>query len=192
MANVDATKAPKPRADAKRHASNGAPKGGIFTRAMQALDFRSRQSSGNGVDDKGVSTRGMRSSTYPKSLLLSGKKSNADLKRHTRLNETDKSIDEFLGISQPSTRQITPQISPPPPDGSLHVDKTRARGSARPVQRTPFTMASMKLAVDALKTRAGQDLSTWISIVITAKINGLDEPPPLDVPLDVMILVDNS
>ena len=188
IVNVNAKKLPEPVADTRGYRNNGAPKGGIFTRAMQALDFRNRQPSGNEGDGNGGPVRGMRSSTYPQSLLLNGKKSNVDLKRHTQLEENNKPSNEYSDSTQRAARLITPPLS----DDHLHVDKTRAKAMARPVQRTPFTTASMKLTVDALKTRAGQDLSTWISVVITAKINSLDEPPPLDVPLDVMILVDNS
>lgn len=62
----------------------------------------------------------------------------------------------------------------------------------------PITSAAVNLVPNSLKSSPGQDKSTWISAVITASINdftsgaNISGPYDADIPLDVMILVDNS
>lgn len=78
----------------------------------------------------------------------------------------------------------------------------KPRDSITPIPRiprhVPITSAAVNLVPNSLKSSPGQDKSTWISAVITASINDFTSgvniigPYDADIPLDVMILVDNS
>ncbi|KAK2882386.1 hypothetical protein FQN49_000410 [Arthroderma sp. PD_2] len=171
------------------------PKGaGIFSRAIHALDFRSRECSGNETDNA-TRGHGLRLPSLPKPSLLGGKDSDSNLKRHTKTNAENKSCDGLYEKAQSFNHQTPPFI-----DEYLHVAKSREgfTPTSRFPQHAPIASAAVKLTADALKSSPGQDKSTWVSAMVTAGIsdsaNGthVNGKPSADIPLDIMILVDNS
>ncbi|KAF3491251.1 uncharacterized protein GIQ15_00768 [Arthroderma uncinatum] len=170
------------------------PRGGILSRAIHALDFRSRECSGNETDNT-PRGHGVRFSSLQKTSFLGGKGSDSNLKRHMKMDAENKSCDGLYEKAQSHKHKIPPFI-----DEYLQVAKTRENPtpSSRLPQRPPITSAAVNLTVDALKSSPGQGMSTWVSAVVTAGIcdsaNGtnIDGKPNADIPLDIMILVNNS
>ncbi|KAM5436217.1 hypothetical protein McanMca71_000031 [Microsporum canis] len=168
------------------------PKGeNILSRAIHALDFRSRECSGNEPDDI-ARGHGIR---LPSLQKTARKESDPNISRHAKIATEIKAYNGLYEKAQPNKHQIPPYI-----DDYLQVAK--ANEIHTPFSRNPqhiqITSADMSLTVNAVKSSHVQDGSTWITAVVSASIDdsmgGMDinGRPSADIPLDIMILVDNS
>ncbi|EGD99248.1 hypothetical protein TESG_06515 [Trichophyton tonsurans CBS 112818] len=171
------------------------PKGpNILSRAINALDFRSRECSGNEADNT-AKAHGFRLPSLQKASIIRGRGSEVNLRVHTGIQTGKKSCDGLYEKAQVHKHQalsfVGDNLLAPKPRDSITL-------MPRMPRHIPITSAAVKLVPNSLKSSLGQDNSTWISAVITASINdfssgvNINGPYDADIPLDVMILVDNS
>ncbi|KAI1926061.1 hypothetical protein LOZ12_000512 [Ophidiomyces ophidiicola] len=151
---------------------------GFFSRVTQAFDFRSRQLS--------TQMHGYRVPT-PKACPSA-----------TPTPLKDDSLDENH-TSTPSSIsgwKHDRQHTPPLPLQRLSIPRNRTKCKSRSPQKATLTTATIDVTADALKTEAGDELSTWLSAEVFARVDNLESnlenQSSTDVPLDVMIVVDNS
>lgn len=151
------------------------------------FDFKNRRPSGNavGLDTPTVKTR---------SPL------------HTKTNHHKKSVIDLgkdYSPGDPNTALVTAmewkqnrQHTPTPAPRQLWIPRNRAKIVNRSPRNAPITTATVELTADALKTEAGNGFSTWLSVEVFARVENLeshlDGQCSAHVPLDVMIVVDNS
>ncbi|WEW54868.1 hypothetical protein PRK78_000294 [Emydomyces testavorans] len=159
------------------------PKNGFFSRVTQAFDFRNRQSSNEAInlDSSAAKVR----PSAPISLAQS--------KKPVLNTQQERTFDTPLkGAESKQSREDTPPL----PTQQLWVPRNRMRCKSRLPRNAPVTTAVVELTADALRTESGKELSTWVSVEILARVdnlaNNLDDPSSAEVPLDVMIVVDNS
>lgn len=163
----------------------------MLSRVIDVLDFRNRPP--DHPAEYGQKSPRVQSSTYSKALLRS-KKSLFNLRRR-RSTTTGEDQDAAFPENGP---QLERHPTPPLPNNRLFVVKNRVKSNnGRSPHSPPVTTAAVELTVDALKTDAGREISTWVSIEVFAAVSnltlGLDvQPSAAEDPLDVMILVDNS
>ncbi|KMQ43993.1 von Willebrand factor, type A [Trichophyton rubrum] len=171
------------------------PKGpNILSRAINALDFRSRECSGNEADNT-TRAHGFRLPSLQKASNIRGRGSEVNLRGHTGIQIGKKSCNGLYEKAQIHRHQALSLVG----DNLL---APKAHDSIATIPRIPrhipITSAAVNLVPNSLKSSPGQDKSTWISAVITASINdftsgaNISGPYDADIPLDVMILVDNS
>ncbi|KAK2732514.1 hypothetical protein FQN57_002606 [Myotisia sp. PD_48] len=162
-----------------------APRSGIFSRAIQALDFRSRQ----GSEDSATITN-LRAYSPTPYIVQNPKNSSrptTDPQQYAKLTSGEQPYTFETGVQHSAQHQMSPL-----PDSHPHVVKPRAKSNAWCPQRVPITYATLSLTNDALQACSGRGLATWVSARVTAKTNDFIGKICSDVPLDVMILVDNS
>ncbi|EFQ98530.1 hypothetical protein MGYG_01557 [Nannizzia gypsea CBS 118893] len=166
----------------------------ILSRAIHALDFRSRECSGNEADNA-ARAHGFRLSSLQKTSIIRGKGSEFNLRAHASMKTEKKSCDGLYEKAQIHRHQAPPFI-----DGYSQASKPHhdAISTSRIPRHIPITSAAIALLANSLKSSPVQDKSMWISAVVTANINdstgrtNISGPSDSDIPLDVMILVDNS
>ncbi|EFE44276.1 hypothetical protein TRV_00962 [Trichophyton verrucosum HKI 0517] len=171
------------------------PKGpNILSRAINALAFRSRECSGNQADNT-ARAHGFRLPSLQKASIIRGKGSEVNLRGHTGIQTEKKSCDGLYEKAQIHRHQTLSfvgdnPLAPKPRDSAAQIPRIP--------RHIPITSAAVNLVPNSLKSSPGQDNSTWVSAVVTASINdftsgvNINGPYDADIPLDVMILVDNS
>ncbi|EFE32963.1 uncharacterized protein ARB_00050 [Trichophyton benhamiae CBS 112371] len=171
------------------------PKGpNILSRAINALDFRSRECSGNEADNT-ARAHGFRLPSLQKASIIRGKGSEVNLRGHTDIRTGKKSCDGLYEKAQIHRHQTLSFVgdnllAPKPRDSIAQIPRIP--------RNIPITSAAVNLVPNSLKSSPGQNNSTWVSAVVTASINdftsgvNINGPYEADIPLDVMILVDNS
>ncbi|EEP82292.1 predicted protein [Uncinocarpus reesii 1704] len=164
-----------------------APKNGFFSRVTQVFDFRNRESSSERIHSDTVMKT--KSSAYTKPLPTS-RGFIDDLKRETFSGSPNNFLSRDTEQSQ--NRKYTPPLA----SEELKIPRNRVKRRNRWPRNAPVTTATVELSADALRTNAGNELSTWLSVEIFARVdnleNNLDDQCTADIPLDVMIIVDNS
>lgn len=118
-----------------------------------------------------------------------------NLRGHTGIQTEKKSCDGLYEKAQIHRHQTLSfvgdnPLAPKPRDSVAQIPRIP--------RHIPITSAAVNLVPNSLKSSPGQDNSTWVSAVVTASINdftsgvNINGPYDADIPLDVMILVDNS
>ncbi|KAK2786010.1 hypothetical protein FQN52_008006 [Onygenales sp. PD_12] len=158
-------------------------RGGLFARVFQALDFNRPRQPSPAAPDFAISDQS------PRAYV--GASSGNPQRYASKSNVRDDAPPNPLSRSQTSGRKSPPCFRP-----NLHVAKHRTRVHARSARPPPITNANINVMMDAMKISAREDLFTWVAVEITASVSNLsgdiDTQTTCDVPLDVMIIVDNS
>ncbi|KMP07518.1 hypothetical protein CIHG_00379 [Coccidioides immitis H538.4] len=153
---------------------------GFLSRVTQVFDFRSRHPGSNAISSDTIST-------LPQPLTYS-KKSIIDAKR----DNTSGDNPPLKEAEERQNRQYTPRLL----TEQLRIPRARGNCKGRSPCNASITTALVELTADALRTHAGKELSTWLSVDIFARVDdlesNLDDQCYADIPLDVMIVVDNS
>ncbi|ODH42636.1 hypothetical protein ACO22_01161 [Paracoccidioides brasiliensis] len=166
------------------HTLRKVPSKGIFARVAQALDFNKQRQPSPGPVPGSFTTpdRPTRSYTAPSPIIT-----------QSQLGESNRCESTLV------TAVVSPQQfgrTPPLTRTNLCITKHRNNVQTRFPCPLPITSANMHITMDAMKISAHQDLFTWAAVDISAKIANLDGDIDAqigcEVPLDIMILVDNS
>lgn len=158
-------------------------KGGIFSRVAQVLDFSKHHSRlGPSPGEYPRLDRPTRVFTEPNSP-------------NTNPYPTSHKIWERVSTPPITTPEIsgqrTPRFFPTHICGPMHRNNVFTRFSCP----LPITSARIDITMDAINISAREDLFTWAAVEISANVNisgELDTQIGCEVPLDIMIFVDNS
>lgn len=165
------------------------PKNRFLSRVTQVFDFKNRQPSGNA----GGSRFDIPSSKTRSPLQA---KTNHQKSPAKDLRRSYPSVDASIALSTEKEWKQTRQHTPTPPPRPLLFPRTRSKPTDRSPQNAPITTATVEMTADALRTEADNEFSTWISVEVFARVENLeshlDGHCTAHVPLDVMIVVDNS
>ncbi|PGG97470.1 hypothetical protein AJ79_09190 [Helicocarpus griseus UAMH5409] len=159
-------------------------KGGIFTRVAKVLDFNRQRQASRGSGD--FDNHPARSQTE----TSSEDGGNAQNYLSESIGREPISMNPTVYSQEYGPR--TPPLNRP----NLCVAKHRSQVHTRFSCPLPITSAKINISMDALKISTIEDLFTWIAVEISAKVGNLDGDTSTqsccEVPLDIIILVDNS
>ncbi|OJD25060.1 hypothetical protein ACJ73_03575 [Blastomyces percursus] len=159
-------------------------KGGIFARVAQVLDFGKSRHSSPGQASGGYSRldRPIRVYTEPNSP-------------NTHRHPLNHKIREPISTQLTAAPEKLGQSIPPFTRTHLCVPKHRKNVHTRFSCPLPITSAKIDITMDTMKISALEDLFTWAAVEISANVNldgELESQIGCDVPLDIMVLLDNS
>ncbi|KKZ64936.1 hypothetical protein EMCG_09170 [[Emmonsia] crescens] len=159
--------------------------GGLFSRVAQALDFNKQRYSSPGPVPGGFSGRDRPTRVYTES-------NSPNSRRYPQNHTICKPVPTNLIASPQQSGQRTPPLA----RTNLCVPKNRNNVHTRFPCPLPITSAKIDITMDAMKISAREDLFTWAAVEISANVanlgSELDTQIGREVPLDIMILVDNS
>lgn len=160
----------------------------------QVFDFKARQSSNQRAETTDPAPA-PRLPSNSKRLLWGLKKSTPDLRKTSRGG----TFDAMPEMSPQSDKSDTAfGRFTPPPESHLRIPKNRVvRAPTRIPKSVSSTVARVEFSIGARKIQPNQDMETWVTVTVNADVNNVEEAVAAntgrtDVPLDVLILVDNS
>ena len=160
----------------------------------QVFDFKPRQSSNRRVEATDAPPV-PRLPSAPKRLMWGLKKSTPDLRKSSRQGTFDE-------VPEMPTSSQRPENSfgrfTPPLESHLHIPKNRTfRAPTRIPKNVASTVAKVEFSIGTRNIHQNQDMETWVTVTVRADVHNVGEAIAastgrVDVPLDVLILVDTT
>ncbi|OAX82118.1 hypothetical protein ACJ72_03532 [Emergomyces africanus] len=159
-------------------------KGGIFALVAEAIDFNKQRYSSPAPVNRGFSV----GHTRPIYREPNSANDHPYLPNHI--------IRERISTNLIASRVQSRRRTPPLARTNLCVPKNHNYVHTRFPCHVPITSAKLDITMDAMKISAHEDLVTWAAVEISATVSNLDSDLKTqigcEVPLDIMIHVDNS